>query len=483
MKIQNNSISELKGVYSYEEISGFQINMDPNLKNGVQNAEKARREMVDAFPGCSQFSTLIYDVFTTTGWSIAGKTLGFIVPFFIAAWFGVSGKTDAFFFAYGIILFLCGVFAPVIENVMVPYVAEKRVQKKHVGEFISKVAGLCALGAIGILIILFLIIKPVLYLLTQFPKSSINLIYWLLLETAPIVILTIWTGILAGTLNAYKKFSFPAIAPAFRAIANLGFIYIFKDRLGIHSIALGYVFGEVVRLVILLIVIKHLNILKLSFSLYPDPYFWDFVRTFSYQAAGMLIIGLNAFIDKIMASYLGEGKISVLHYANRLYAIPVTFMTAGLMVTLLSHWSEKYYKTGFESLKAEVKTVVKIVGFITLGITLFLILFCQPIVNIAYGRGEFTKKELTEVSKIWICYLVGFSVYIISQVFVRAHLTLKNTKILMKCGVYLVILKISINYILMQKFNLAGIALANSFIYLFSILYLGGLFYGRIQPD
>jgi putative peptidoglycan lipid II flippase len=422
---------------------------------------------------------LVWDTITTTGWSSLGKTVGFLIPFFIAAWFGISSETDAFFFAYGLVLFLSGIFAPVVESVIVPYIAEARAKGEDVGKFVGRILGVSGVGLLVLIGITLLVIKPILSIITRFDLKNLNLVYHLLMETAPLVIFLVWTSILAGTLNAYKRFVFPAIAPAFRAIVNLSIIFIFKDALGVHAIVLGYVIGEIVRLAILVGVIKRLNIFKLCLSLQFDSRLRKFLKAASYQAIGMVAVGLNPVVDKTMVSWLGQGSVSVLHYADRLYIIPITFITSGLMITLLSHWSSRHYESGRQRLKRDVKKAIKIVGFVTLPIMLLLILFHQPIVKFAFGRGSFDQTKLSEVGWVWVCYLFGFILYTVGQVFVQAHLTLKNTRVLMRCAFCLVFLNFILNFILMKPFKIAGIALATSISRIFPVLYLGNLFYKR----
>lgn len=416
---------------------------------------------------------LVRDTVKTTIWSSVGKGIGFLVPFFIAAWFGASDKTDAFFFAYGLILFLSGIFAPVVQNVIVPYIAEARAKDEDVGRFVGCILAFSGIGLVVLSGLFILLVKPILFVITRFDEQTLRLIYQLLIETAPLIILLVWTSVLAGALNTYKRFVFPAVSPAFRAVVNLTVIFAFKDVYGIHSIALGYVVGELIRLTILFVVIKRLNLFKLRLSLQLGRELWKFFKTASYLIIGMAAIGLNPFVDKIMASWLGEGSISVLYYADRLYMIPVTFLTAGLMVTLLSHWSERYSEEGIQRLKKDVRKTIKVVTFIALPIMLMLILFHQPIVKLAFGRGAFAQAKLSEVGWIWVCYLLGFVPYMVGSVFFRAHLALKNTKVLMQYGFYAVFFNISLNYILMKPFKVAGIALATSFVCLFLALYLG----------
>lgn len=289
-----------------------------------------------------------------------------------------------------------------------------------------------------------------------------------------------WTSILAGTLNSYKKFGFPAISPAFRASANLVIIFLLKDVYGVHAIALGYVAGEIVRLAVLFIVIQKLRLFKLFLSFKLDPKLWQFLKTASYQIMGIAAGNLNLFVDKIMASWLEKGSVSILHYADRLHIIPVTFLGAGFMVTVLSHWSQRYSEQGSQRLTGDVGKTVKAVAFVTLPMMLFLILFHQPIVKLAFGRGEFAQEKLSEIGWVWVCYLSGFVPCMLGRVFVIGHLVLKNTKVLMQCAFYTVFLNVLLNLLFMRFFNVAGIALATSIIHVFRVLYLHDLFYKRV---
>lgn len=424
---------------------------------------------------------LVRDTINTTIWSTLGKAAGFLIPFFIAAWFGVSSETDAFFFAYGLILFLSGIFAPVVESVIVPYIAEARTNNEDVGKFVGNILCVSGVGLLVLAVFFILVIKPVLSVITRFDGQTLGLVHRLLIEAAPLIIFLTWTSVLAGTLNTYKRFAFPAISPAFRAAFNLTIIFAFKDAYGVHSIALGYVVGELARLIILFIVIKKLNLFKLCLSFQLGAKLGRFFKTASYQIIGMAAIGLNPLVDKTMASWLGAGSVSVLHYADRLYMIPVTFLATGLMVVLLSHWSQRYQQSGKQRLKQDVYKAIKVIGLITIPITLLLIIFHQPIVKLAFGRGQFAQQRLSDVGWVWVYYLVGFVPYMLGRILVRGHLVLKNTIVLMRCAFCLVLLKILLNFILMRHLNVAGIALATSFTNLFSVLYLGGLFYKKMN--
>lgn len=150
-------------------------------------------------------------------------------------------------------------------------------------------------------------------------------------------------------------------------------------------------------------------------------------------------------MDKIIASWLEKSSVYILHYADRPRMIPITFLSAGLMVTLLSHWSQRYSEKGFQRLTKDVEKTVKVAASITLAMRLFVILFHHPIVKLAFGRGEFAQEKLSKIGRVWVCYLFGFVPCMVGRVFELGHLILKITKILMRCVFYTMRLNVLLN--------------------------------------
>jgi putative peptidoglycan lipid II flippase len=405
---------------------------------------------------------IVKDVIWTTILSTVGKSFGFLIPFFIAAWFGVGKETDAFFFAYGLIIFLATIFSPVVEGIIVPFIAEARAKGADIGAFVGRILGMSAAGLCALSALFLLVIKPLLAVVTRFSPEGLSLIYIILLESILLVVLLVWTSILAGSLNAYKVFGIPALSPAFRAIATLSFIFTLKDLIGVHAIAWGYVVGEVFRLCILLLMLHRVNIFRIKISLGWDEKFSDFFKTSSYQVTGMSILAFTPVINKIMASWLGHGNVSLLEYADRLYMIPVAFLSSGLIVTLLPHWSERYQANGNVKLKNDVSKAIKIVGILSILLTGFLLLIKGYLVDLVYGYGKFPKEKINVIKEIFGFYLIGIAPYFLSQLYVRAFLTKKNTKVLLSVSIIMFIGTLIFNLIFTKLMGVSGIAMSAS---------------------
>lgn len=410
-----------------------------------------------------KYGKLLRDTLTTTGWGVIGKTAGFLIPFFVAAWFGVDAGTDAFFFVYGIILFLAGIFAPVFENVIVPYVAQGRRDGEDIGVFVGGI--ICLSGIALVLIIFFLLagIRPLLALATRFDPQTIEAVFRLLVLSSPLVVLMVWTGILGGALNSYKKFALPALSPAFRALVNLGFIYLFKDRLGVYAIALGYLAGELARLLILTAVLHRLRLFRIRLTARFNRVINEFLRTASCQTLGMAVIWANPLVDRAMASWLGEGSISVLYYSDRLFMIPVSLIFVGLFPVVLSHWSSDYYERGRRGglLREVTGTALAVTGICLIPVAI-LAFAAGPLVRLAFVRGELDPSFAGPIRTAFLCYLPGLLPYVAGSIFTRGHLVLKNTALIMKVCLVNFCLNVALNAVLMRSLGVAGIALSTT---------------------
>jgi len=379
-------------------------------------------------------TNLFKDTLKTTIWSIFGRSFGLLIPFFLASWFGINSKMDAFFYVYSITLLIATIFSSVLEALIVPFIQEINAKKGDISSFIGRIFGNVSLGIFVLLILLFPIIKPILKLITQFNKNDLDLIQKLFVEISPFILLMIWTSIISGVHYAYKKFMLPALSPAFRAFTLLLVMLIFKNRYGIHSIVLGYVAAEFIRFIILAFSLYRSKLIKLNLAIKFDTNFFIFVKTAFFSMISLVAVQSNILVDKTMASWLETGSVSILHYAERLYMIPITFISAGILKTTLSHWSENYYiSNSFDILCKALKKAKKYIFSFCLLTSLILICFHKIIIKIALQRGEFPIDRIPEVGLTLVFYLIGFSPLMLSQLYVRGFLVLKKTKIMMKC--------------------------------------------------
>ena len=426
-----------------------------------------RNNLLHLIPGRSLFR----DTVTTTFWSSLGKGAGFMVPFFIAAWFGADSRTDSFFFCYTAIFFISNIIGRVIESVIVPFVAQTAGEGKDVGGFIGRLMILTTIGSIILTIAFLSGLIPLLPLITRFNPEELRMVRGLLIQISPLIALVLNASILAGTLNAFKHFALPAISPAFRAGIMLLFALLFKNSLGINAIAIGYVLGELVRFLILSAVTLHKGIRPVWGS---DKRVREFFLAAWQQSLGMGAIGLSQMIDKLMASWLAvTGSISILFYAEWLYNMPVIFLSSGLMVTVLSHWSNRVYqgRDGYD-LKRSMKKTLRLITLLSFLLIIPAVIFLRPIVTIAFDRPGFGDSNLINLSRIYLILIVTLLADMLSIVMTRVCIIYKQTVIIRDLGILRLVLKIGLNLILLPFWGIYGLAVSTVLTHYCALFYL-----------
>ncbi len=405
----------------------------------------------------------VRDIISTSFLTILARGAGFLIPIYIGAWFGVNIYTDLFFFAFGIALFIINMLIPAVENIIVPFVAETNNEGSDVGAFLGAVIAVMTPMAIVALGVLLTILDPALHFMTRFNDYSIKLIVTFIVRISPFIILSLWSGVITGGLNAFGKFSNPAFSPAYRNLLVLLVVYCFKDAVSLNAIIAGYIAGESIRLLILLDTVKNTGVFRLSFSFTMLEKVKNFLKIAFFQTAGLAILGFNPIIDKMVASWTGPGSVSVLFYADRLFYAPITLGTFGVSVVLLSGWSRMYYQTkDIKKMFSTFRKTTVFLGIISLALTVVLCGFSDQITRVIYGSGMMEKSRLDNISSCFFYYTLGLLPSILAVIIVQIYQVIKKTKVLMYWAMLSVFLNLLLDIVLIRLMGIKGVALATT---------------------
>jgi putative peptidoglycan lipid II flippase len=117
----------------------------------------------------------------------------------------------------------------------------------------------------------------------------------------------------------------------------------------------------------------------------------------------------------------------------------------------------------------------------TVPLTLAACILSEPIIGLLYQRGAFTAADSHWVSQVQVMYLLQLPFYTTGILFVRLIECLQASKVLMWGTVISAVLNVTLDYALMQVMGVAGIALATSFVYVVSCIYLGTMLRRRLR--
>jgi putative peptidoglycan lipid II flippase len=412
-------------------------------------------------------STKSFSVFKTSVWlsflNVIARTIGLLIPLFIARWYGVSKETDAFFFAYSIVLFVTGIFSTVAEAVIVPFIAERKaLGNESIKQFLSEIVTIAGAVILAITFLLWLFIDPALSIATNFSAVERNSVSRLVTESFFLPFFVVISSIYAGTLNAYGKFVVPVMSQALRSVVAIIIILIFRNIFGVHAIIAGYVIGECSRLFLVGLFVRRAGIFGILWRVKVSEKLLEYLKTASLHIVSMAVVGLSPITDKFMASWLASGTVTILEYANKLYFIPVSLVTSGFTVVLLSHWSKMRYEGKDDNLWHDVKKATLVVALVGIFLTVVALAIGRPANVLIFSSKNLAPSQIDQITDAFFAYVLGLTPYIVSQVYVRGLLVMKDTRSLLNIAVVLVVSNLVFDLILMKYMGGIGIALSSS---------------------
>jgi putative peptidoglycan lipid II flippase len=178
---------------------------------------------------------------------------------------------------------------------------------------------------------------------------------------------------------------------------------------------------------------------------------------------GVGISQLNFTVGRIIASFLNEGSISYLYYANRLFQFPLGVFSVALSGVALAELSKTdIIDTQSKQHNLIDKAFIAII-LIILPATIGLILLSDEITRFIYQRNHFTALDAAQTASALIMYSAGLIFFSFVNLFTKVFHSRKDTKTPVKIAAISFICNVIFMLLFIKWFSHAGIALASSF--------------------
>jgi putative peptidoglycan lipid II flippase len=261
-----------------------------------------------------------------SGATLLSRILGFVRDMIVAQYFGAGMSTDAFFVAFRIPNLLRRLvgegsltvsFIPVYSEYLHQRSQKESEELVHVSFSVLTVvlAGITVLGIAASP----WIVKIIAHGFAQEPEKF-QLTVLLNRLMFPYIFFIGLVALAMGVLNTRRHFAAPALAPVF---LNLSIILCalwlsHKLSLPILSLAYGVLLGGILQLLFQIPFLRQKKI-SVRFLFNPShPGLRRIATLMGPSVLGLAVTQLNVIVSTLLASYLPEGSISYLYYADRL---------------------------------------------------------------------------------------------------------------------------------------------------------------------
>jgi len=266
------------------------------------------------------------------------------------------------------------------------------------------------------------------------------------------------SALFAGALNAVNHVLIPALGPVLMNIVYISTLLLcLYFGLSIYALCAGILFGGFAQFVLHAITYFRYNF---SFGVIDSESvqaFKQIMRKFLPSLFGVSIIEINLFVDTIIASFLPQGSVSLLHYSGRFMNIPIGIFAVGFATVLLPQFS-RYATYAPKRLSYYVLEVTKFVTWIIVPASFFLMFVSESIFSTVMLGKKATMHDVWMAKWILIIYVSGLVFACLNKILVNAFYSLHDTKTPTVALVISTIVNFVCNVIGMKLWGAFGIA-------------------------
>ena len=411
---------------------------------------------------------------------IAASVLGHIFSLgkeiVVAQFFGINAGMDAYNAALSVSNFIGNIVQSTLFVIFIPvYIKLKSQDTQKADRVISSIAS-WFIGIMAVLAVIMIALSgPIINLGFHGLPPQVRLMSIKLLVMCSFsVFLYSMVSLATGILNAREHFVWPAFSQMFITAFTIAFVVFFADRIGVFSLVYGLIAGLALQAAVLFFVLKKMGF-RYGFTLdWRDP---EIIKTFKLSCVfliGVIAGQANLMVDQMMTSYLPPGSVAVLGYASKFIQAPLLVFAMPLATAVFPFFVNQINEQKYDALKYSLARSIRMAGFIFLPMTVLMILFAKPAVQLLFQYGKFDTRATELIALTVVCY--SFQLLFITGVTIihRMFFAMQGIWVLVKISFVTVVLNAGLNYLFMKTIipPVAGIALSTSVMYVVSFCLL-----------
>lgn len=369
--------------------------------------------------------------------TILSRILGFIRDTIIARMFGVSIMTDAFFIAFKLPNLLRRIFAEgAFYQVFLPILSEYqcRESQKEIRVFISRVSALLIV-TVTFIVLIGLLTAPwiIMVIAPGFNSSSEKFVITIEMFRVmlPYILLVSLTSLMGAILNACNFFLVPAFTPIFLNISMISFM-LFSEYLYFHTPIMGLawsvIIGGVLQCFYCLLFLKKINMLVIPKMQFYDNRIYRVCRSMVPALIAVSSSQVSLIINTILASFLRDGSVSWMYYADRLMELPIGVFGVTLTTILVPYLSRFISKKNYGDYFYLMNWGMRLCLILSLPSAVVLGVLSEPLVITLFKYGKFLEFDVLMTQYSVIAYAIGLPGLIFTKVLTSGFYALRDIR-------------------------------------------------------
>jgi len=179
-------------------------------------------------------------------------------------------------------------------------------------------------------------------------------------------------------------------------------------------------------------------------------------------ALGAGVVQVNLLVDNIIASFLRDGSIAFLFYADRLNQLPLGVIGVALGTAILPLLSRQVARGEQQAAEHTQNRALEVGLLLTLPAAAALIVLAEPIIRVLFERGAFDAQSTRATAWALKGFAVGLPAYVLIKVLAPAYFARGDTRTPLRCGLWAMAANVAFSLTLVWPFAHVGLALSTA---------------------
>ncbi|MDX9855618.1 MAG: murein biosynthesis integral membrane protein MurJ [Candidatus Moranbacteria bacterium] len=283
------------------------------------------------------------------------------------------------------------------------------------------------------------------------------------------------SAIFGGILVSFKRFLVYSLAPIMYNIGIIIGAVFLVDLWGEIGLAWGVVLGAFLHMLLQLQAVKFagfsFNFVSLK-KIISNTHILKVIKLMIPRSLAMGVTQINLLVITIFASTLASGSLSAFNFANNLQSVPLGLFGISFALAAFPKLSSLAAEGDMEKFNHIFMRNFKRILFFVIPASVIIFSLRAEIVRAVLGAGEFDWED-TRIT-LWILGFLSLSLFAQSTIplISRAFYALENTKTPFYVALLSEAINISAVIILINKFQVMGLAIAFSLASIVNMLVL-----------
>jgi len=398
--------------------------------------------------------------------TIACKMLGFLEKQILAYFYGTGPEVEAYLIGLSVPMLLLVLAQEAVGPVFLPLFTESLRTKtsKRAWEFPSSVTTNLVLFFSLVIIVLWFCAPYLIRLLAPgFKDDRFILSVRLTRLMLPASVFLGVSTITYQTLNAYKRFAWPALGEVtFKFIIVLTLL-ILNPVVGVFAAGAGVCLASAGRVAVHLASLgKRSQYLRVMLG-WRQPTTRKMGRMMLPLFVGIAFSQVDGVIDNMLASTLCQGSIAGLSYARKIVDLPILAIPYALGIVIFPYFSRLAAREDWAELAQLFRDALRWMILVVTPIAFLIAVARNPIVMLLFQRGEFDVLSTQLTASPLGFYALGMPAFAAEILIMQAYFSMKDTFTPILIGVACVLVNIVLTILLIRILGNGGIALALAF--------------------